>query len=82
MEKKPFILRPIHVSVWEKLDEFRKVSGFSPSYQQMCIHCGLSKTTLSKVYQDLESIGAITRQKGRERSVESVKHPKEIIQSI
>ena len=75
MKDKPFILRPIHVMVWEKLDAARKVNGFSPSYQQMCIDCGISRTTLAKVYRELETLGAIKRQRQRERSIETVANP-------
>lgn len=78
MEGKPFILRPIHVLVWEKLKAFKEAYGFSPDYKQMCGDCKIARGTLARVYTDLESLGAIKRQRGRKNAVEPVMHPRRL----
>lgn len=70
----------MHVFVWERIDAFRKANGYSPSYKQMCEDCKIaSKSTLAKIYRDLERLGAIRRQPFKERSVETLTHPKDLI---
>lgn len=79
MDDKPtFILRPVHILVWENLNAFKQANGFSPQYKEVCAACKISRATLAGVYRDLEAIGAIRRQKMKERSIETIKHPKEL----
>lgn len=77
---KPFTLRPTHILVWEKLKAFKEVYGFSPGYKQMCDGCKIARGTLARIYRELESIGAITRQKGRRNAIETVTHPAKLTQ--